>query len=84
MAFKNEYERTPKVYNGAGITKSLTASRNIPGIFYDTIYTTECSGDDILHSWKMKLKAGIFLNPTGCTDTRTGVLRFVNGDVPIP
>ena len=80
MGFKNKHPSTPKEFNGAGLTKSRTASRNIPGVAYDTTYSNTCIGDDIKHTWKFKIRGGVFNNPTGCTDGRNGVLRMVAGE----
>lgn len=83
MAFKNKHAAAPKEFNGAALTKSRTASRNLPGVFYDTTYTNVCDGDDIKHTWKFKVRGGIFNNPTGCTTGRNGILRMVAGDAPV-
>lgn len=57
-------------------------SQNLPGIVYDMAYQELCSGDDITHTWKIKTRGGIFLNPLGCNNDRTGVLKLVCGVAP--
>lgn len=57
-------------------------SKAIPGFFYDMIYTMTCDGEDIIHNYKIKCKFGVYLNPFGCNDEVTGVLKFVCGDGP--
>lgn len=58
-------------------------SKTIPGIFYDVIYTMTCSGEDIIHNYKIKVKFGVFLNPFGCNEEVSGVLRFACGTAPV-
>lgn len=54
-------------------------SRNLPGIIYDVHYRSECeAGNDMYnHQFKLKVHAGMFINPVGCTEDRTGILRFI-------
>ncbi len=46
-------------------------SKAIPGMFFDVIY-----------NYKIKCKFGVYLNPFGCNEDVTGVLKFVCGDAP--
>lgn len=57
-------------------------SNSLPGVVYDLSYQEICSGDDISHQWKIKTRGGLFLNPLGCSNDRTGVLKFVCGEAP--
>jgi hypothetical protein len=61
-------------------------SYNLPGVRYDVHYTNECCGaevnDFMCHKWVLKTKGDIFLNPVGCTATRTNVLSFICGAEP--
>ena len=41
-----------------------------------------CANDDVKHVWKIKTRGDIFLNPLGCDNDRTGVLKFVCGNAP--
>lgn len=54
-------------------------SMNLPGVVYDIAYQELCTGDDVGHFWKIKTRGDIFLNPLGCSNDRTGVLKFVCG-----
>lgn len=55
-------------------------SKALPGVYYDVYYTNECVNNDIKHSWSLYVKAGIFLNPLGCDEDVTGVIKFVCGE----
>jgi hypothetical protein len=57
-------------------------SKSLPGVFYDVFYKERCVGEKIYYDFKIKVKAGVFLNPNGCNDEVTGVLKFVCGPVP--
>lgn len=49
--------------------------------YYDVFYEPECTTDDLIqHNFKVKLRADLFNNPTGCDDNNTGVLSFVCGN----
>ena len=54
----------------------------LPGVVYDVHYDNECSGcgDFFTHNFKVKTFGDIFLNPIGCTTTRTGILEFECGE----
>lgn len=56
------------------------ASKFLPGIKYDVMYKAECdSGALYKHSFKVMLRADIFVNPSGCDQTNTGILSFICG-----
>lgn len=77
MVTRAQYSETPITYgNGANITRWKVQSRNIPGLWYDVDYKTECDGKKIKHAWNYSTEGGIFLNPQGCNDDITGVLLF--------
>lgn len=61
-------------------------SKALPGVYYDVYYKERCAMVDgeekIYHDYKIKLRAGVFLNPTGCNEDKTGVLRFACGTAP--
>ena len=61
-------------------------SMNIPGVRYDVHYKNTCDAegayDFMTHQFKLKTLGDFFLNPTGCTATKTGILTFVCGEVP--
>ena len=54
-------------------------NRYIPGIKHDVIITEECEGDMILRDYKFINRSQMFLNPTGCNGTNTGILSLVCG-----
>jgi hypothetical protein len=56
----------------------------LPGVVYDVHYDNECSGcgDFFTHNFKLKTLGDIFVNPVGCTSTRTGILEFQCGEAP--
>lgn len=56
-------------------------SNALPGVFYDVYYKERCVADDLIyHDYKIKARAGLFLNPFGCNADKTGVLKFVCGE----
>lgn len=79
---KNYHQASPVEYIGAGQTRFSVASRNMPGARIDVVYTNACSSNEILHKYSCYLHYKMLHNPVGCTDTRTGALKFVNGAVP--
>lgn len=82
MANKTYNPDIPQVVNGV-FTRYTMSSNFVNGLKYDVFYEPECStGDAIKHNFKVKLKADIFINPAGCVETNTGVLRFVCGTEP--
>lgn len=74
FASKNYYGAVPIQYKSQD--RYSIASRNLPGVRYDVHYTNRCSTNTMKHDFTVKVKYDWFLNPTGCTDTRTGVLAF--------
>ena len=77
-ATKNYNPVMPEVVNGV-FTRYQMASKFVPGITYDVFYKPECDEDRVKHNFKLKMKGDIFLNPTGCNETNTGVLSFLCG-----
>ena len=77
-----------KVHYGAKPTKYMEqhrysiASKNIPGVRFDIFYNNKCSTNTMKHNFQMKANYDWFLNPTGCLETRTGVLAFQKGIAP--
>ena len=70
---------TPEVVNGV-FSRWMKPSILFPGIDFEVFYKPECTtGNRIKHNFKMLMNAQMFLNPTGCVETNTGVLRFVCG-----
>ncbi len=84
IASKNQYGSSPvTISNGANITRFSVPSINLPGIVYDVVYKTECSGSDIIHKYKFIARFDVFLNPASeCDPDNTGVLSFICGEAP--
>jgi hypothetical protein len=57
-------------------------SKNLPGVVYDVMYNTTCVSNEIKHNFNIMVKAGFFLNPLGCDESRTGILKFQCGNPP--
>lgn len=74
---KSHYPDVPVTYHNPYQTRYRMESRNLPGIVFEVTYSQSCISSETTHVWQLKLNAGIYLNPTGCTETRTGVLSFV-------
>lgn len=77
LVTKSHYPVVPVTYQNPYQTRYQVESKNIPGVFFEVTYTQSCTSSEITHIFQYKVNAGIFLNPTGCTATNTGVLSFV-------
>lgn len=82
---KNRYQvNTPKVYQFG--QRFAIESKALPGVIYDVYYKERCAtvnGEEkIYHDYKLIARAGVFLNPFGCNEDVTGVLKFVCGTAP--
>jgi len=55
-----------------------TMTSRFTGMVYDVFYNNACTGTQKLvqHNYNIRLKADIFNNPAGCTQTNTGILAF--------
>lgn len=71
---KSYYDQDPKTYFSQ--MRYAVASRNIPGLMYDVVYNNVCASNEITHNFSLYLKALVALNPTGCSETRTGLIAF--------
>jgi hypothetical protein len=83
VAFVNKarYSTDPDEFvNGADKTLFAIKSNAIPGVMYDVVYDTVCSGNDIVHRYKIHATGKFILNPTGCDTDITGVLEFTCGN----
>lgn len=81
FANRSRFPTTPmQITNGADKTLYSIESKNLPGIFYDVIHYTTCSGDEIYYNWKLKVHGNFLQNPTGCDTDITGVLEFQCGN----
>jgi hypothetical protein len=52
------------------------SSKNISGLEYDVVYKVVCSGNDVIHNWKIMFTGDIFRNPVGCNLNNTNILQF--------
>lgn len=88
MATKARNPNVPKIMKD--VTLYTVPSRAIPGVVYDAFYQLTCSVNgtesEYIHSWKLKTRGGIFLNPNQCpitiggtTVTPTGVISYTKG-----
>jgi hypothetical protein len=77
FASKNYYDRVPRELPGVGHVLFSRPSNSLPGVVYDITYTVTCTGGVYYHEYKIEAHFDYFLNPTGCTATRTGILEFV-------
>jgi hypothetical protein len=72
-----------EIYTADGPQRWYTIpSNSLPGVVYDVAYQEKCANSDVKHVWKIKTRGDIFLNPLGCDNDRTGVLKFVCGVAP--
>jgi hypothetical protein len=88
---KTRHSDTPEYIGGKiNQTRYTIKSGVIPGVKYDAFYQISCATvagiERIYHTWKLKTRGGIFLNPEGCTVTvnsvnynPTGVLSYTKG-----
>lgn len=54
-------------------------SMNLPGVVYDVVVKSTCSGNDFIDAYKLQLNGLFAINPTPCSDTNTGILGFKCG-----
>ena len=86
FALANRTRFTPQVVTYQDRKVWSMPSKFLPGINLDVEYENECdyyantypAGQ--VHSFKLTFNGGMFLNPIGCEEGRTGVLTFVCGD----
>jgi len=83
VALANKFYNPPVPVTGFSNVKYTMPSRYLPGFTYDVFYNNACIDDKSLwmHNYTVKLKADIFLNPTGCNGCNTGILGFSCGDL---
>ena len=80
MAYRALNPDTPEVL--MDFTRYKMKSQYLP-FYYDVYYKNDCTYNDLVsHSFKVKLNADVFLNPTGCDDNNSGVLSFTCGTAP--
>lgn len=79
-----------KAWNPAGAGAAITPapgyklfslpSQNLPGVNYDIVVKSTCSGNDFIDAYKIQLHGAFAVNPTPCSDTNTGILGFKCGN----
>lgn len=72
---RTKYPKVPIEYNGL-FTDYSQPLPGYPTMGLDVRYFVECTDGSIVHSWKLKLRAGIFANPILCDEGNTGVQGF--------
>ena len=78
LAYRAWNPMNVEVVNGV-FSRWQMKSEYLP-FYYDVFYEPECTtNDQVKHNFKVKLRADLLLNPTGCDDNNTGVLSFVCG-----
>jgi hypothetical protein len=77
---KNYFPDTPILVQNPYQQRYKVQSRNLPGVYWDVVYTQKCVSDEITHTFKFSVNAGIFQNPLAHDATNTGVLAFVRPD----
>lgn len=80
-AYNPESPMDFKFKNGNQIRYKV-ASPNLPGIEYDVYYAYRCENNKTYHDYMIRSKGGIFHNPLGCNDGRTGILSLLCGNAP--
>ncbi len=91
FALANRTRFTPQVITYMDRKVWSMPSKFLPGVNLDVEYYNECdwayyeqtthgypAGQ--VHSFKLTFNGGMFRNPVGCTEDRTGVLTFICGD----
>ena len=66
------YYETPRTYMDN--MRYSVQSKNLPGVKYDVVYRNRCESNEIIHDFSIYLNGGVFINPTGCVENRTGII----------
>lgn len=72
--------RGPEVLNG-NYSRFSIANRFFPALIHDVETETTCASGVWKVNYRLKSRYKIFVNPTGCTATRTGMLKFTNSGI---
>ena len=75
FASKGYYPTAPETLNG-NFQRFSIRNRFFPSLIHDVETLVDCSSGVWKQHWKVIPRYKLFLNPTGCTATRTGVLAF--------
>jgi hypothetical protein len=84
LANKTRNPENPTEFGGkVAQTRWTIASRSLPGVSYDVFYQLSCitvSGKEhLIHTFKIQVLMGIFLNPEGCPITINSVVYSPTG-----
>jgi hypothetical protein len=55
-------------------------SMNLPGVEYDVVVKSTCSGNDFIDAYKLQVNGLFAVNPTPCDRNNTGILAFKCGN----
>lgn len=80
FASKGYYPTTPESLNG-NFQRFSVANRFFPGLIHDVETLVDCTSGVWKQHWKVIPRYKLFVNPSGCTATRTGLLGFSNTGV---
>lgn len=72
--------RAPEVLNG-NYSRFSIANRFFPSLIHDVETDVSCSSGVWKVNYRLKSRYKTFVNPTGCTATRTGMLAFTNAGI---
>ncbi len=78
LANRVKWPKIPREISGAGFgfTRYSIPFTPLPGFNLDVQYELKCTDGNITHVWKLKLRAGIFVNPFLCDAGNTGIWGF--------
>lgn len=72
---RTKYPKVPREYNGLFTDYSMPLP-GYPGMGIDIRYRVSCANNSINHSWTLKLRALIAVNPFTCDTGNTGIQAF--------
>lgn len=76
FASKGYYPGRPEVLNGNFQRFSMT-NRFFPALVHDVEMLVDCTSGVWKRHYKVIPRFKLFINPTGCTATRTGIMKFI-------
>lgn len=72
---RTKYPKVPREYNGLFTDYSIPLP-GYPGMGIDVRYRVSCADNSVNHSWTLKLRALIAVNPFTCDEGNTGIQSF--------
>jgi len=79
FASKGWYSTNP-ITLGGNMTRFQVRNRFFPALVHDVDVHETCTSGVWYAHYRVKHAYQLFLNPTGCTATRTGILKFTKDD----